>query len=143
VRVVFDTVILVRGLISQTGWSGRLLFERRKRYRLVISAVVLREYLEVLQRPSLIRKYGGLASDELRDVLNLVASGILVDPGDIPRVCRDPADDKFLATAKAGAAVFVVSEDLDLLDLGSYEGIPIITAEAFLRVLATQDDRER
>jgi predicted nucleic acid-binding protein len=36
---------------------------------------------------------------------------------DIPQVTRDPKDDKFLATATAGEAGYLVSEDPDLLDL--------------------------
>ena len=59
----------------------------------------------------------------------------LVVPSQIPAVCRDPGDDKFLAAALAGNAGFIVSEDKDLLDLGSYEGIEICTVEAFLRHL--------
>jgi len=105
----------------------------------VISPEVLAEYLEVLQRPALVHKYGGLESEQLRDVLNFVASGILVDPAAIEAVCGDPSDDKFLATAKAGDAVSIVSEDRDLLDVGSFEGIPIITAEALLRSLDERD----
>jgi predicted nucleic acid-binding protein len=54
---------------------------------------------------------------------------------DTPAVCRDPEDDKFLAAAQAGDARFIVSEDLDLLDLGSYGKTKIISAEAFLRIL--------
>jgi putative PIN family toxin of toxin-antitoxin system len=138
--VVFDTVILVRGLINQSGWCGRLLHERRNRYRLVVSPAVLAEYLAVLQRPALVRKYGVLESHELRDVLNFVASGILVDPPRIPAVCRDPADDMFLAAAEAGEARFIVSEDRDLLNLDSFRDIPIITAATLLRILDERDD---
>jgi predicted nucleic acid-binding protein len=61
---------------------------------------------------------------------------------DTPAVCRDPEDDKFLAAARVGSARFIVTEDMDLLDLGSYEGIQILRAEAFLLVLEAHGKTE-
>jgi len=46
--------------------------------------------------------------------------------------CRDPKDDMFLAVAKEANATLIVSGDKDLLDLNPFEGIPIITARAFV-----------
>jgi uncharacterized protein len=47
--------------------------------------------------------------------------------------CRDPKDDKFLELAVNGAADVIISGDLDLLTLGSFRGIPIITVADFCR----------
>jgi putative PIN family toxin of toxin-antitoxin system len=47
-------------------------------------------------------------------------------------VCRDPADDPFLSCAVAADADFIISGDKDLLALGSFRNIPIVTAAAFL-----------
>lgn len=58
-----------------------------------------------------------------------------IDTPDIPAVSRDVKDDKVLAAAKAAQASYVVSEDRDLLDLGEYEGIKIITAREYLTLL--------
>lgn len=134
-RVVFDTVVLVRGVISPSSWSGRLLFDRRHRYRLVVSPDIVGEYLTVLRRPVLVRKFGIPEPEVFRVVEGLVDAGLVVEPIDVPRVCRDPNDDKFLAAALAGNAQFIVSEDDDLLVLGSYEGIEIVPARHFLAVL--------
>jgi predicted nucleic acid-binding protein len=46
-----------------------------------------------------------------------------------------PSAGKFLATAKAARASHIVSEDEDLLVLGEWEGIKIVRAAAFLRLL--------
>jgi len=46
---------------------------------------------------------------------------------EIRGVCRDPADDPFLSCAVAAGADYIVSGDRDLLDLGSFKNIPIIT----------------
>ena len=68
-------------------------------------------------------------------MLDLIKSGIVVYLAEIPTICRDPADDKFLTAAMSGNARFIVSEDKDLLDLGKYADIHIVTAAAFLRLL--------
>lgn len=132
IRAVLDTVILVRGLISPLGWSGRLLFDHAADYELVVSPAIVAEYLEVLQRPRIVRKYRNAGTRDLHAVLNLIARATVVYPIAVPAVCRDPADDKFLAAAKAGNADCIVTADNDLLDLGTYERIAILTAEAFL-----------
>jgi predicted nucleic acid-binding protein len=53
------------------------------------------------------------------------------------RVVRDPNDDAILATAIAARADYLVSRDKDLLSLGEYDGIKIVSPEAFLQVLRT------
>jgi predicted nucleic acid-binding protein len=45
--------------------------------------------------------------------------------------CRDPKDDKFLELAVNGRADLIVSGDTDLLVLGAFRGIPVITPAAF------------
>lgn len=45
---------------------------------------------------------------------------------------QDPDDDKFIDAALAAAAAIIVSGDRHLLDLGTVEGIEIITARQFL-----------
>ena len=44
---------------------------------------------------------------------------------------RDPDDDKFIECAVDAEALYIVSGDNDLLDIGQYEGIQIITAKEF------------
>lgn len=137
-RVVLDTVILVRGLINPFSLWGRVIFDFAGRYRWLVSPAVADEYVDVLNRPELVRKYRTVATRDLDTVLGNLATALVVEPSATPAVCRDPEDDKLLAAALAGTAQFIVSEDLDLLDLGSYEGIQIATAAAFLRTLEAQ-----
>jgi len=138
-RVTFDTVVFVRSLMSPYGWWARLVFDYADRYTLVVSEPVVKELTEVLHRPALTRKYRPLATRSISTILSLLAAAEWVDTPDIPPVSRDPKDDKFLATAKAGQADYLVSEDRDLLDLDEYEGIQIITAEEFLHILEEED----
>lgn len=134
-RVVLDTVILVRGLINPQSSCGRLVFDYAGAYLTIVSPPIVAEYLAVLWRPELQRKYRGGAGRDPHAILDVIARATTVEPVETPAVCRDPEDDKFLAAAEIGSARFIVTEDRDLLDLGSYEGIQIVSAAAFLRIL--------
>ena len=132
--VVLDTVVLVRGLINPHGVRGRVVFDRAGDYRLVVSPPLLAEYLEVIARPELTRKFKSLPG-HMRDLLDLLSQADVVAFDALPAFARDPNDVHVLATAPYGAVDYLVSADNDLLDLGTYEGIPILSAPAFLGLL--------
>ncbi len=132
-RGVFDTVVLVRGLINPFGWCGRLVFDHSADYEIIVSPAIEAEYVDVINRPELIAKYRAVHGRDLSTVRQIIANATVIEPINVPTICRDPEDDKFLAAALVGNARFIVSEDLDLLDLGSYEGIPVMNAESVLR----------
>jgi putative PIN family toxin of toxin-antitoxin system len=134
-KAVLDTVILVRGLIDPFSWSGKVLFEHADRYEFVVSPPVIAEYLEVLRRPKIESKFRGTASRDLRSVLDLVGSANVVEITELAPISRDSEDDMFIATARAGTADFIVTQDKDLLVLGEFEGIAFLTAEEFLHHL--------
>jgi predicted nucleic acid-binding protein len=56
-------------------------------------------------------------------------------PETIPRICRDPDDDRLIACAVVGGAEVIVSGDQDLCTLQRVGGIAILTATEFLEVL--------
>ena len=60
---------------------------------------------------------------------------------DLPQVAvviRDPNDDMVVATAQRAQAAYIVTRDKDLLSLQHYEGITMITPEAFMVILREQ-----
>ncbi|MFN0083822.1 MAG: putative toxin-antitoxin system toxin component, PIN family [Blastocatellia bacterium] len=59
------------------------------------------------------------------------------------RVVRDRNDDFILATAIKAGAGFLVARDRDLLSLGHYEGIQIVTPESFAEILKSDAVSER
>jgi len=133
VRAVIDTGVLVSALIHRQGTTGEVLRALRDgRFTAVYSTDLLVEIIDVLGRPSLRLKYH-IEPDDISVVINLIRlRGDLVMPAHKVTACRDPKDDRFLEAALAGAADCIVSGDTDLLDLTSFEGIPILRPAEFL-----------
>ena len=134
-RFVFDTVVFVRALINPRSMWGRLVFEHHQDYRLFLSRPVVQEILDVMGRPAIARKFRSLQGLDLTRVLQILEQADHVELANVPPITRDPDDDKFLATAQAAAATYLVTEDQDLLVLEGYEGVRIIDAATFLSIL--------
>jgi putative PIN family toxin of toxin-antitoxin system len=61
---------------------------------------------------------------------------LIVEPTSVPRdVCRDPEDAVVLGTAVSAQASVAVSGDKDLLSVGSFEGIKILSPRACVQWL--------
>ena len=143
-RVVFDTVVFVRSLLNPYGRWGRLVFRHADAYRLVLSPPLLSELLEVLTRPELTAKFRTTEAITVASLLALIeGQAEIVELPQIPLVSRDPKDDKVLATARAAQAAYLVTEDQDLLVLGTFEGTQILTATAFLQILEEHEGDEQ
>lgn len=134
-KVVFDTVIFVRSLINPHGLWGQLVFAHAHDYRLVVSAPIVLEYLDVLARPQIARKFRTLESFDLRSVLDLIRAAEIVEVPDVRAISRDPKDDIFLATAETAQAMYLVTEDRDLLDIRNHGETLIIGGATFLQIL--------
>jgi predicted nucleic acid-binding protein len=85
------------------------------------------------------RRFSSLTTLPTASLFGQLAQAEVLRPTDVPSVCRDPDDDIFFATARRGGADYIVSEDKDQLDVGEYEGIKVVTADVFLRILVEQD----
>ena len=53
---------------------------------------------------------------------------------------RDPKDDMIIACAVAVSANYIINRDRDLLDLGNYQQIQIVTPEHFMRILSYEKE---
>jgi putative PIN family toxin of toxin-antitoxin system len=96
---------------------------------LLTSPALLAELEDVLQRPKFAQRLTDAHVVAKDLVLGFSALADLVRPGSIlPVVVTDPDDDEVLACALFGKVDRIVSGDTDVLKLGSYQGIPIVTA---------------
>ena len=138
-RAVIDTNVLLSALLWHGTPHALLEHLHGERLSLISSPALLNELATVLARPkfdAILRTSNMARSQLLADVLQLAES---IDPPPLAQpVCRDPDDDAVLALAVAAQADLVVTGDEDLLILGSYAGIPIVSAaQALQRLLQT------
>ena|SRR3989344_1408582 len=137
-RVVFDTVVFVRSLINPHGRWGELVFRHHNRYQLVISRPIVKEILEVLHRPEIVKKFQTDINLDLETVIGLLGRAPVVEISKISPVSRDPKDNIFIATAERAEADYLVSEDEDLLSLKNYKKIQIVSSLDFLHILSSK-----
>ncbi|HLC03497.1 MAG TPA: putative toxin-antitoxin system toxin component, PIN family [Anaerolineales bacterium] len=143
IRAVIDPSILVRALIKPQGTVGPVLEGlRNAAYQLLYSDPLVTELADVLARPRLRAKYG-LTPEDVATVLSLILlRGEPVVPARRIDVCRDPTANMVLEAGIAGQADAIVSGDKDLLTLDPFEGIPILSPAAFLRMLYSQNRKQ-
>jgi len=138
VHVVVDTNTVVSGLLWHGAPRQVLDAARVGRLALYTSAPLLAELAEVLPRPKFAQRLALAEVTPQTLVLGYAVLAQLIVPATIgPVVEADPDDDAVLACAVAAHAEVIVSGDSDLLDLESYEGIPIITAAQLMARLAS------
>lgn len=134
-RVVFDTVVFVRSLINPYGRWGELVFLHGDKYQLFVSPAVVEEIFQVLHRPIIVKKFRTDEYLSLETVVKLLENANLVKTTKITGGSRDLKDNKFLATAIAAKAHYLISEDRDLLDLKNFQNIKIVDCLGFLKTL--------
>jgi uncharacterized protein len=81
----------------------------------------------------LTRKFKWLSTEIESTLDEFLSEAICVTiTGDIRGVCRDPKDDMIFECAVAASAKFIISGDQDLLVVGSFNGIEVLTPRKFL-----------
>jgi putative PIN family toxin of toxin-antitoxin system len=126
-RVVLDTNVLVAAFIARGACSD--VFERVvNEHELILSPFILEEFERAMTR-----KFG-LDNDRVtRAVALLRRLAVVVEPDPLESpVCRDPDDDQILALVREEGVRVLVTGDNDLLILGAFDGVPIISPREFL-----------
>jgi putative PIN family toxin of toxin-antitoxin system len=138
-RVVLDTNVFVSGLISPQGFPAAILRALQAgRFTLLSSPVINEEIIEVLNRPHIRDRYG--LGDRIFDVSLILweVAELVIHLPEV-KVCRDPDDDKFLATAVGGKADYLVTGDVgDLIQLREYKGVTVVSPRDFISRLKTR-----
>jgi len=140
VEAVLDTNVVVSALISPRGAPGRIIAAwRAGRFVYVSSPPLLQELARTLDYPR-IRKYLAWTDNERTEFMETLSIAVKLVPPDeqLEVVADDPADDRVLEAAVAGAAGYLVTGDRHLLDLSVFRGIEIVTPVRFVTLLAIE-----
>lgn len=137
-RIVVDTNLLVSAVVFPGLPRDLVNAARAGEFELCTSEVLLAELLDVIGRGKFAAR---LIQAELTPqgiVDDLRAMAVVVWPASVPHVVHtDPDDDHVLAAGLTGAADLIASGDKrDLLPLGSYQGIAIVTTREALQRIA-------
>jgi uncharacterized protein len=134
-NAVADSTVLVSAFISKGGVSAVLLREAAGGvFELSLSQEIITETQTVLlEREHLRERYPYTNEDVIEFCQFLRRSFPLVtELPPLTGIVRDPNDDMIIATARRAQAAYLITRDNDLLALQQYEGITIITPEAFM-----------
>lgn len=127
-KAVFDTNVLVAAFVSEGVCSKLLTRARKGQFHLFISPFILQEFERVLIRKIAVPKGG--AKDAVRLVSE--AADVILHPPELQApICRDSNDDEVLACSLAAEADYLVTGDIDLLDLRSFQNTLIISPRDF------------
>ncbi|MFN0315299.1 MAG: putative toxin-antitoxin system toxin component, PIN family [Burkholderiales bacterium] len=129
-RIVVDTNVLVSRLLLPNSLPARAVRHIVDHGQLLASGATLMELAEVLSRPKFDRYVDLEDRQEFFRQLSRVTDVVPITY--VVRVCRDPKDDKFIELAVNGEAGLIVTGDQDLLVLGAYQGIAIMTPASYL-----------
>ena len=124
-KVIIDTNAFVSGII----WSGKPAQIVSKwlsdEFELILSAELLAEYVEVIERLSKSPQLGSHWQDTLIKKATFVSVNQTVD------ICRDPDDNFILALGLASRADYLITGDKDILTISDFP-IKIVSPATFL-----------
>ena len=136
-RVVLDANVFVSAYIHPEGTPGQIVerFLRLSSFELVLTDEIVDEVIAALSYPKVQKAARSKVDPELWFEDVVVLSQLVGGDVEVPRLSSDPDDDKYIAAAIEGRAAFVVTGDPDLLDVGLYEGVRIVTPRTLLDLL--------
>ena len=137
IRAVLDANVLVSAILNAQSTPERVFNAwRAEQFQLLMSRAILEEIERVLRYPKIL-KHHQWSPAQVQRFLALLADIAILTPGELELsiIADDPADNRYLECAVEGNVGYIVSGDHNLLDLGSYQGIQIVTPRQFLDVL--------
>lgn len=129
-RVVLDSNILISAYV----FSGKpeIILQQviDEKIEGITSQILVSEFLDVL------RKKFGVAKTQILETKEEVEDAFeTVFPTETLKITRDDDDNRVLETAIEGDCNYIVTGDKELLKLGVYQDIEIVTAGQFLKIL--------
>lgn len=135
-KIVLDANLFASALIKPDSNPGRILhMVQQNQLELVLSPPIIREIKRILLYPKIARYHRKTGHEIDAYFEDILLFALMVEGKNVPAVIKaDPTDNKYLACAHEGEADYIVSGDHHLLDVGAYQGIPVVTASDFLRL---------
>ena len=132
ILAVFDTNVLASGAIATTG-SIALLVDawRAGHVRVVVSTHILGELDRALRNAYFVARLDAERCDEFL-ALARTTTTIVPITAPIPKVASTRDDNLVLATADSACVPYLVTGDMELLKLGQYKGISILSPREFV-----------
>jgi len=126
-KIVFDSNVLIAAFASR-GLADAVIRLSLKKHQIIVSSEILKEiekaFLSKLKMPA----------EKVRLLLDFIKLYAVIEkpiPVD-PESCRDPNDLHILGLAETATADLIITGDQDLLVLGFYKGIPILSPRRFM-----------
>jgi putative PIN family toxin of toxin-antitoxin system len=128
-KVIIDTNVLISGFWKNPSQQVLKLWKQGK-VQLLVSEEIVDEYLDVLSRflpQSLIKRW---------EIWFTHPKKVTLIHSFLPQFeeVRDKTDNKFLEAAVIGGAKYLISRDSDLIDLGKFHQVEIVTPEDFIEI---------
>ena len=142
IKAVFDTTVFISAFLNSLFPEGGLSLElfrfaQSERFHLYIAEPILDEVRHTLLEVERIRRKYSYKAEDVEEFLNSLrlVSHFVESIPEIYVIERDPEDNKILACAIAIKANYLITRDLDLLDIRTYQGIEIIKPEYFIHLI--------
>ncbi len=127
-RIVVDTNVIASALFFGGKPYQLLHYIMEGQVNVVASKEIVDEYEEIILR--LKQKYPALNTKiPLQELLSRFE---IIRVSSIIHISRDPDDDKFISCAVDGKCLYIVSGDNDLLSIGHYGDIEILSVVDFV-----------
>lgn len=137
-RIVVDVNVLVSATIAPLGIPRAIITAWQDGFLdLVISDGIIAEVEEKLHYSRISTKYH-LTEKKIQTVVTLLRTQtemISISPQAIIKVTGDSEDDYVLATAVSGEVDYLITGDIKMQKLDSYQGVKILSPREFLRKL--------
>ena len=138
-RVVLDANVLAPAFVNPAAAAGRLVeLWRDGAFELVVSEPILAELRRTYQDPYYARR---VTPEQVEAVLALLRAEATVVPLTVAvtGVATHPEDDLVLAAAASAGADYLVTHDKQLLKIGRFQGVTILSPRDVLTLLEQRE----
>lgn len=127
-KIVIDTNVIASSIYFGGKPANLISLLMHDKIQAYVSEAIIDEYCVTVN--DLRERY--FAKPNSTSINDIISQCKLISPKKAIKICRDPDDDKFIECAVEGKCIYVVSGDKDLLSIGSYDDIQIVTVAEFL-----------